>query len=173
LIQPAQLAYRAKSEKLRSENPDEVLVSGAEADGLVALCAQKIRDAALNGDLYKNRHLATLLYRWLQWDGPEAPRKWAAGLCASPEGAIVLLNALTHRGFAQVVGDSVGRVTTRVSLAELEKFVDIDLLEEKIKQLALSNRSDEERAPIQEFQKALRRRRAGKAESDFLDDDDE
>jgi predicted KAP-like P-loop ATPase len=173
LIQPAQLAYRQTKENLRSENPDEALVSESEADDVALLCVQKIRDAAQDGELYKNRHLATLLYRWLQWDGPEAPRRWVANLCSSPKGALILLNALTHRGFAHVAGDSVGRVTTRVSVVELEKFVDTALLEEKIKQLSLSDRTDDERAAIREFDKALRRRREGKPESDFLDDDDE
>jgi predicted KAP-like P-loop ATPase len=173
LAQPAQLVARQKDEKSRTENPDRMLVGEDEADKLVALCIAKIQDAAQNGELPKSRHLATLLYRWLQWDGPEAPRKWVANLCASPEGALILLNALTHRGFSQIVGDSVGRVTTRVSLAELEKFVDIDFLEEKIKPLSVSNRTEDERTAIQEFQRALRRRRQGKSEQDFLDDDDE
>jgi hypothetical protein len=66
----------------------------------------------------------------------------------------------------------VGRVTTRVSLDELEKFVDINLLEDKIKQLSMSDRTEEKRTAIDEFQKALRRRREGKSERDFLDDDD-
>jgi predicted KAP-like P-loop ATPase len=173
LIQPAQLAYRQKKEDLRSENPGQVLVSESEADDLVLLCVQKIRDAAQNGELHKNRQLATLLYRWLQWGGSEAPRRWVQNLCSSPAGAIVLLNALTHRGFAQVDGDSVGRITVRVSLVELEKFVDIALLEEKIKQLPLSDRTDDERVAIREFNKALRRRQEGKPESEFSDDDEE
>lgn len=173
LIQPAQLAYRQNKEDLRTQNPDQVLMSQSEAGNLVSRCVQKIRDAAQNGELHNNRHLATLLYRWLQWDGPEAPRRWVANLCSSPKGAIVLLNALTHRGFAQVDGDSVGRITVRVSLVELEKFVDTALLEEKVRQLSLSDRSDDERAAVREFDKALHRRREGKPESEFLDDDDE
>lgn len=173
LFQPAMLVYRAENDKQRSENPDEILLSADKRDDLVSLCLKKIGDAALNGDLHKNRHLATLLYRWLQWAGPDAPREWVAKLSASPEGALIVINALTHRGFAQTIGDSVGRITIRVSLTELEKFVDINRLEENIKQLPVSDRTEDERAAIQEFQKALRRRRGGKAEREFLGDDDE
>jgi predicted KAP-like P-loop ATPase len=173
LSQPVLLAGRQKNEKLRSESPSELLVSDTEGEGLASLCVQKIRDAAQNGYLYKNRHLATLLYRWLQWEGPEAPRKWVANLCASPDGAIIFLNALTHRGFSQVVGDAVGRVTTKVSLTELEKFVDVDSLEGQIKQLSLSDRTEDERTAIREFDKAMRRRREGKPESARPDDDDD
>lgn len=172
LFQPVMLVNREKNDKLRAESPDEVLLGPDKADELVSLCLKKIQDAARDGVLYKNRYLATLLYRWLQWEGPDAPREWVAKLCASPEGALILLNALTHRGFAQVIGDSVGRVTTRVSLAELEKFVDLDPLEAKVKQLSVSDRTEDERTAIQEFQRALRRRREGKPESDFLEDDD-
>ena len=86
---------------------------------------------------------------------------------------MIVLNALTHRGFAQVAGDSVGRITVHVSLVEVEKFVDTALLEEKIKQLPLSDRTDDERAAIREFDRALRRRREGKPESEFFYDDDD
>lgn len=173
LVQPVQLADRETDQKRRSESPDKLLVSESEADSLVSLCLKKIRDAADDGELYKNRHLATLLYRWLKWDGPEAPRKWIANLCASPAGALIVLNALTHRGFSQTIDDHVGRVTTSVSLAELEKFVDVQFLEEKINQVSQSDRSVEERTAIQQFQKELRRRRDGKPESDFLNNDDD
>lgn len=172
LIQPVRLTDRETDEKSRSESPEKVLVTDTEARELVALCVQKIRDSAANGELSKNRHLATLLYRWLKWDSPEEVRKWAANLCAAPQGALVLLNALTHRGFSQTIGDHVGRVTTRVSLAEIEKFVELSSLDEQIEKLSQSDRSEDERAAIQEFQKAVSRRREGKPEREFLDHDD-
>jgi len=40
---------------------------------------------------------------------------------------------------------TVGRVTTSVSISELQRFVDIDLLEKQIKQLQAVGRTEDER----------------------------
>ena len=173
LDQPCALAYRETNKERRAELGGETLVSEAAAQNLVPLCLRKIQDAAKDGELHKNLHLAHLLYRWIDWQGTEAPREWVANLCASPDGAMAFLDALTHRGFASNMDDPVGRVTTSVSVSELQRFVDIDLLEKQIKQLQLSGRTEDERVVVHVFEKALKRLRAGKPESSFLDDDDD
>jgi hypothetical protein len=62
-------------------------------------------------------------------------------------------------------------VTTTVNLTELEKFVEIETLEAQISRVRVSDGTEDERTAVREFETALRRRREGKPESQFSDDD--
>jgi len=94
LIQPMLLASDENSSRRREDGSDKSLVSDEDAQSLKAMCLQKVNDAALDGRLSKSIKLGPILYRWLEWEGPDEVRKWVSNVASSPAGALTILRAL-------------------------------------------------------------------------------
>ena len=59
-----------------------------------------------------------------------------------------------------------------MSLKNVEAFASPETLEERVKQLSIDELAEEEKAAIRTFQKALKRRKEGKADDDWGRDSD-
>jgi predicted KAP-like P-loop ATPase len=148
-------------------------VDEADVRELQSVCVAKIRDAAATGLLRASPHLTFILYRWREWASPEEPQQWVARLIESPEGLFALLTAALERHTVQGLKDYVPRTSWRMRLRHLEDFVSLDVLTRHIEQLPLEDLTEEQRRAVDAFEKALKRRQAGRSDDDWFDDDGE
>ena len=129
---------------------------------LKELCVAKLADAAANGRLVASPSLASLLYRWRDWAGIDAPRQFAAAAVVEPQGALRLAKAFLNRSVSQGMNDHVGRENWFLTLGNLETFVDFTAVEAGLRQLNAVEQTPEDRRAIEKFTEAVARRRAGK-----------
>ena len=69
--------------------------------------------------------------------------------------------------------DYTARVYQYMSLKNIEAFVSTEILEKGVQQIALDGLRDEEQQAVRAFQRALKRRKEGKADDDWGRDDEE
>jgi predicted KAP-like P-loop ATPase len=152
----------------RQTEPEKILISDSAAPRMQAICVQKIRDTASEGRLLNHRDLAYLLFRWREWGTDAEPHQWALNVTAhSPEGALAFLRPFLHKGTRQTSGDQVARINYFMKYSEIEPFVDLTILEGEIAKLSEARLPDHDRMVVQEFRKAVDRKRSGKKEGDF------
>jgi predicted KAP-like P-loop ATPase len=173
LYQPLMLTADENRDDKREENPDLFLVTPDHAASLKTKYLEKIRAAAKDTTLVHSERLGSILYRWLDWGSPDEVRAWVANIASTPDGALVILRGLAQRGTTQGMDDRLGRVTWRVSLGELEKFLDLARFRTLIESLTRSNLNDRDRNAVRAFEKALKRRSQGKPDNMWGADDDD
>jgi predicted KAP-like P-loop ATPase len=166
------------STSLTSKSPDqnrdenEYLVSQEAAHDLQAICLTKIRAAADSGALAGHSQLASILYRWRDWASIEEPRAWVQTLTQSDEGVLKLLVAFLQKSTSQTIGDHAATSRWRIRLDSLEPFIEIDSLEKRVNELELGDLSQEQSEAINQFRRAVSRKKQGKPDDGFLEDDD-
>jgi predicted KAP-like P-loop ATPase len=157
----------------RVNSSTEVLIPEAAAGTLYRACVEKIKSTAAEGRLLSRHDLAYVLYRWRAWGSESDARAWSKSVTtASPDGALAFLRGFLHKGSSHTAGDHVSRITYSMKYTELEHFVDIGAIEQEINKLPDAKLSENDRRVLDNFRKAVARKRAGKAESDFASDDD-
>lgn len=162
-----------------TRNPDKkreeeaFLVSEDSAKELQTICLEKIRAAARSGALIGHPQLASILYRWRDWASAEEPRVWVQTLFQSDEDVLALLVAFLQQSTSQTFGDHAVRSHWRIRLSGLEPFIEIDKLEQRIDALKVRELSEKQKEAINQFRKAINRKKQGKPDGDFLRDDDD
>jgi predicted KAP-like P-loop ATPase len=159
------------ADKKRDE--EAYLVSEDAAKELQTICLEKIRAAARSGALVGHSQLASILYRWRDWASAEEPRVWVQTILQSDEDVLAFLVAFLQQSTSQTFGDHAVRSHWRIRLGGLEPFVEIDRLEQRIDRLKIRELSEKQKEAINQFRKAIKRRKQGKPDSDFLRDDDD
>jgi predicted KAP-like P-loop ATPase len=114
-----------------------------------------------------------ILDQWRGWAAPEEPQQWVAGLVESTDGFLALLMAAFERHTTQGLKDYVSQISWRMRLQYLEDFVSLNVLTRRIEQLPLEDLSEEQRRAVDAFQRALSRRKLGRSDDNWLDDDGE
>jgi predicted KAP-like P-loop ATPase len=147
----------------REARNHEFVIDEAQLPALKEICIRKLREAAKDGSLRKHRRVTMLLLRWSQWASSEEVRAWVSKQVVQPKGAAWLL--------AQLVSEvrSHGRetkITPFMKLSTVERFADLAILEQKLKNLDESKISEKEKTSLREFRRALKRRQEGKPEFD-------
>jgi len=176
LYLPVMKVSLESDKEARQKDPQTTLVGEERIEILKKICVDKIREAAANGRLAGHPKLAYLLYRWRDWAVPDEPRAWVADQIKSRDGLLSMLKGFTQRSTSTGVGDYVSRVRWYVPLKSLEDFVKAENVELGLTKLCLDGLREEEERAVQEFKKAMKRRRAGKSEdwpTSRDDDDDE
>jgi predicted KAP-like P-loop ATPase len=157
----------------RQQNPDAFILSEEDLPELRTICVEKIRRAAESGKLKTSKNMAYILYQWRGWTSPEEPRNWVTTLVESQDGLLSFLTAVLQRSMSHGVGDYVSREHWKINLQNLEDFVSVDVIEQKVNNLALETLGDKEQKAVQAFRKALRRRREGRPDQGFWPDEDD
>lgn len=156
----------------RQKSAEPKLIPDAELPRLEQIALSKIRAAKEEGILIHQIELSYILFRWLQWAGDREPRDWSAAVTGSPQGALVFLRSFLHKGTSTTVGDYVTRTTYFMKYSEIERFVDVFTLESQISKLTEVRLPEPDRMVVQEFRKAVARKRSGKKEGDWGFDND-
>ncbi len=152
-------ARREEAGGRRSE--EDYLVPEGELPKLQTLCVNKIHAAASDGSLAHHPHLAYILYRWREWESDKEPREWISVLIQTAEGLGAFLTAFAQQVTSYGIGDHVAQSQWAVRLSDLENFVVIDELTERIDACEPTALPTE---AVQAFRRALKRREEGKSE---------
>jgi predicted KAP-like P-loop ATPase len=129
---------------------------------LKVLCTSKIEAAAADGRLATSRNLTGILYRWRDWGGAEAPTAFITRLAQTAPGALIVLRAFLNRSVTTGMSDHVGIVHWFIPLGELESFVSVDSLKKALDGIDVTTISEDDHRAVDAFEKALKRRSAGK-----------
>lgn len=173
LYLPMMTASLEGNEEKRKKDPDAFNVTDADLKELQQLCVEKIKQAANTGSLSTHSKMLSILYRWREWSSPDKPREWVERLTASPAGVLSFLTASLHRSTSHGMGDYVSQEHWRINLKTVEDFIPVDTFEKKVAELPLDNLTQKERRAVNAFQKAIKRRREGKSDDDWRDDEGE
>lgn len=161
------------NEEKRKKDPDAFNVTDADLDALYQICVEKIEQAAGSGILASHRNMLSILYCWDKWAAHEKPRQWVEKLIDSKEGVLSFFTACLHRSTSHGMGDYVSQEHWRINLTNIEDFVPMETLERKVAEISPDGLSDKEKRAVKAFQKAIKRRREGKSDDDWRDDEDE
>lgn len=172
LVMPIMRVSFESDDDSRKKKPESFLVDEVSVKQLQDACLDKIREVAASGLLYTNRRLAFILYYWHDWAGDEEPRNWVTNLISSDEGLLIFLVAFLERVTSTSMGDKVSRVIWQIRPSSMEKFVEPDILEQRINKLPRANLTEQQQAAVEAYHKALKRRQQGHAENSFWPDDD-
>ena len=161
------------SKQERKQDPDAFLVTEEALQDLMKICLEKIRVAAENGKLKAHPKMAYILYRWREWASPEEPKEWVEQLISSKDGLLCFLKGFVQEGSVSGSEDYAARVYRYISLKNIEVFVSADILEKRVQEISLDGLTEKEKEAIRAFQRALKRRKEGKADDEWGRDEEE
>jgi predicted KAP-like P-loop ATPase len=139
------------SSALRDYSPDEpeplekCLVTQRASDELRARTITAIENAASNGMLLEHPQLASILFRWRDFSGPDATpvRAWIADQLANDIAAALLARAFTSESWSQGMGmfglgDRVAMRSTRAAVDGLTSIMDVTAFRNRLQDIAAS-----------------------------------
>lgn len=155
VAQTTGLALPIRFISIEDPREDETTQSGGdqllEEDALPALrslSTDKIRSAAVDGRLLAHDELPMLLYRWVRWTDEAEPKKWAAQVTATPDGASRFVGAFARKSRSLSMGEYVYRENWELKTSELEDFVDMGKLVETLRGADLSGKPEPEQQGV-------------------------
>lgn len=154
-----------------TEERDSRLLDDAQISELRDLCLTKIREAARQGVLVRHPKMASILYRWSEWAGPEEPRQWVQELLGSQAGLLAFLEAFRLPVGVQGIGDYTSQRLWHIRLNDLEAFASIDEVTKRVDALQVDQLDEEGRQAVTAFAAASKRRREGLADDDLKYDE--
>lgn len=158
--------------EVRKKHPENTAIPEASLTRLQGVCVEKIRKSVAEGEFVNERQLAHLLYRWRDWTSEQEVKKWVVELVASEHGATQFLRAFLHEGTSQGLGDKVAKVHWYIKLSETESFADSEQIEKSLADVSLSAQSERDRRAIEQFRRAIAKKRSGSVEDNFGGEDD-
>jgi predicted KAP-like P-loop ATPase len=173
LYLPIKTASLESNKEGREKDPDAYNVTDADLEALHQICVEKIEQAASSGILASHPKMLNILYRWREWASLEKSHQWVAELIGANEGVLAFLAACLQRSTSHGMGDYVSQEHWQINLKSVEDFVSVETIEKKVTHLSIDNLSDKEKKAVKAFQKAIKRRREGKSDDDWRDDEDE
>lgn len=166
------ISFEDRKEK-REQNQDAFTVAEEDVENLKKICIEKIRQAANNGKLKSHPKMTYILYWWSKWVSMEEPKEWVKELIDSKEGLLSFLTASLQHSLTQGAGDYMSQVHWFINLKNIEDFASVEVLEQKVTQLDLETLGEKEQRAVRAFKKALKRRKEGKSDDDWRDDENE
>ncbi|NPV45156.1 MAG: AAA family ATPase [Firmicutes bacterium] len=119
--------------------PDpEKLINIEHQEALEKIALEKINEAANTGELFKTPALATILYRWRDWENEDAPKKWIENILGSDKNLVTILTAFLTKGFSQNLDEVVPRINWRLNPKTLEPFLDPNAIIHRCRLLLLN-----------------------------------
>ena len=160
---------RGKQENKR--DPDLFLVDEEALPELRQAAVGKIEQAAKDGSLRSNPHLAYILFRWRDWSDQNALRDWVDELTGQPDGLVLFLTAMASPVTSTALGSYASHTQWRINVANIEALTSLDQVERRVADLDREALSPDAMRAVEAFDRALRRRAEGKSDDPFDDDD--
>ena len=129
--------------KEKPEPPEKTTVNAEQLDELVELARKKIEDWANIGKLEGHNHLISILFMWQHWNGKDNVIKFVKSQIVSDEGLIQFIKHFLSDVRSHGMSDYVERVTWRINLESVEKFVDLDEVDNRLRKIRSSSQFDE------------------------------
>lgn len=129
-------------------------VSESELKELEQLLVDKIKMMAVDGSLIKERHLPLILYRWRDWESPEAVTKYIRELVNTREGFLTFLKSFVGKTLS-----SAGNYNdlNRNSIAGLYPITEIEALVAAVTDEELIQMTLQEKEAVELFRNPPRR----------------
>ncbi|ETI61302.1 NTPase [Marinomonas profundimaris] len=141
---------------------DQILQDG-EFEQLKAEFVKKLDEMSENSpsELLSHEHLVSFLYRWKRWGDENKVIDWLKLQTQTAEGCITILKKFVGKSSSQAMGDYVVKITTYIKLENIENFLEIAPIQEKIRNLDEAKLDSEAQEALKAFQDALQKREKG------------
>jgi predicted KAP-like P-loop ATPase len=149
----------------------EPFLPEAKAAEVKMTALRKIEDAATSGALARSPRLGTLLHLWRAWGNELDAVKYTERITGTPEGTIAFLKSMELRSVYQQIGDYVGTDRYYFQRNDIEPLISMDTLSERVNSLSKEAFDEVGKRVIENFQKAMDRRSAGRPDGPpFIED---
>ncbi|HAS8560598.1 TPA: NTPase [Vibrio vulnificus] len=150
-------------ENRREKSGADQILRDEEFDLLKVEFVRKLDEMSKNNsnELLSHEHLVSFLYRWKRWGDENKVTDWLKLQTNTVEGCITLLKGFVRKSSSQAMGDYVVKITTYIKLENIENFLEIAPIEEKLRGIDESKFDSKEREALKAFQEALEKREKG------------
>ncbi|WP_233356906.1 hypothetical protein [Vibrio cholerae] len=150
-------------ENRREKSDADQILRDEEFDLLKVEFVRKLDEMSKNNsnELLSHEHLVSFLYRWKRWGDENKVTDWLKLQTNTAEGCITLLKGFVGKSSSQTMGDYVVKITTYIKLENIENFLEIAPIEEKLRGIDEDKFDSKEREALKAFQEALEKREKG------------
>ena len=147
-------------ENRRKKSDADQILRDEEFDLLKVEFVRKLDEMSKNNsnELLSHEHLVSFLYRWKRWGDENKVTDWLKLQTNTVEGCITLLKGFVGKSSSQAMGDYVVKITTYIKLENIENFLEIAPIEEKLRGIDEGKFDFKEREALKAFQEALEKR---------------
>lgn len=156
--------YILHADENRREKSDlDLLLRDEEFELLKVEFVRKLDEMSENNsdELLNDEHLVSFLYRWKRWGDENKVVDWLKLQTQTVEGCISLLKGFVDKSSSQTMGDYVVRITTYIKLENIEHFLEIAPIQEKLSGVDENNLDSAAREALNAFRKAIEKRDKG------------
>ncbi|MFG0731621.1 KAP family P-loop NTPase fold protein [Photobacterium damselae] len=156
-------------ENRREKSDADQILRDEEFELLKVEFVRKLDEMSENNsnELLSHEHLVSFLYRWKRWGNEKKVTDWLKLQTNTAEGCIALLKGFVGKSSSHAMGDYVVKITTYIKLENIENFLEIAPIQEKLKGIDEGKFDSEERDALKAFQKALEKREKGISDDDW------
>lgn len=150
-----------QGEENRRESADtDQILRDKEFEELKIEFVKKLDEMSINSpnDLLSNEHLFSFLYRWKRWGDENIVVDWLKLQTQTAAGCINLLKRFVGKSSSYSSGSHIVEITTYIKLEDIEKFLDILPIQEKVKDLDAAELDSEAQQALIAFRNALEKR---------------
>lgn len=134
-----------------------------EFEALKVEFVKRLDEMSINSpnDLLSNEHLVFFLRRWKHWGDEIIVTDWLKSQIQTVEGCIALLKRFVGKSSSYLSDSHIVKITTYIKLEDIENFLEISPIQEKVKDLNTDNLDPESQEALEAFQNALKKRKQG------------
>ncbi|MEZ9949228.1 NTPase [Vibrio breoganii] len=156
-------------ENRREKSDADLILQDGEFEQLKAEFVRKLDEMseASPTELLANEHLVSFLYRWKRWGDENKVIDWLKLQTQTAEGCITLLKNFVSKSSSQTMGDYVVKITTYIKLENIENFLDIAPIQEKVWDIDEAKLDAKGQEALKAFQDALKKREQGITDDDW------
>lgn len=143
-------------------DPDQILRDD-EFELLKSEFVKKLDEMSENvpSELLSNEHLVSFLYRWKRWGDEDKVINWLKSQTQTAEGCLSLLKRFLGKSSSQAMGDYVVKIHTYIKLENIENFLEIALIQERLKGIDEDKLDSQDKEALKAFHIALEKREKG------------
>lgn len=143
-------------------DPDQILRDD-EFELLKSEFVKKLDEMSENvpSELLSNEHLVSFLYRWKRWGDEDKVINWLKSQTQTAEGCLSLLKRFVGKSSSQAMGDYVVKINTYIKLENIENFLEIAPIQERLKGIYEDNLDSQAKEALKAFHNALEKREKG------------
>jgi len=121
------------------EPEEKLTVNSEQLEELEKLACNKIESWAEDGRLAKHRHLPSILFRWKEWGQHDKINSFVKNTTKNDDGLIDFITSFLSKHRSQGVSDYVVKTYWRIQLKNVEVFVDLKVVEPRIRKIFSSS----------------------------------
>ncbi|MDY6895310.1 MAG: P-loop NTPase fold protein [Thermotogota bacterium] len=129
--------------KEKPEPPEKTTVNNEQLDELVKLAANKIYEWAKSGRLEGHNNLLSILFMWRHWNGKDNLKKFVKTQTGCDKGLAQFIKHFLSDVRSHGLSDYVERVSWRISLESVEKFLCLEEVDSRLRKIKASAQFDE------------------------------